>query len=415
MLNLLMDAYSDAYKLSGGAAVQQSVTEEYYNTFFIVRDNDGKKLFGNDKNLAVDMDITEGVNYQTIETPNVSSDHNLDNEQQEINIRYIAKVMPDGNQLIVGQNLTALHIDHPSGYWMAFLILGAMALAGVVSILLGFFILRRLESINNASKLIMETGDLTKRIPSGGSGKDFDALADNLNSMLSQIQQLMADVRQVSDNIAHDLRTPLTRLRNNLDYLDQDDLTSEERANTLTALKNESDNLLNIFSALLRITNIESGQRHNAFEVVKIETLLAELIEFYEPLAEQKQQQLVLNVFPCEFLADGDLLFQSLANIVDNAIKYTPVQGRIDVSIEVEQKTLSIIISDNGIGVDSAEFSKLFRRFYRVDKSRNLKGNGLGLSLVSAVVELHKGKIDLYQNAPGLKVVISLPISQIIN
>lgn len=402
MLNILMDAYHDAYKLTGGEALQKQVTEEFYNTFFIIRDDKGQRLFSNAESWIVVNDIKPGINRQKISK--VSGD------KKTISLRYLAKTMPDGNQLIVGQNVTALDIDHPDGVWMIFLILGAMSIAGVSSIVLGFFILRRLQTINKISQLIIDTGDLSQRIPRDGSGKDFDALAGNLNNMLEQIQQLMREVRQVSDNIAHDLRTPLTRLRNKLDLLKHDDDVNDETQDIIFSLKNEADNLLNIFSALLRITNIESGQRHNAFKQLDLKAMFTDLHELYEPLAADKKQALLLKVVPCKLLADGDLLFQALANIVDNAVKYTPEGGTISLSMLTKNDYVDIYIADNGIGINEDELSKVFQRFYRVEKSRNMQGNGLGLSLVSAVVGLHKGQVSLHQNNPGLKVSIRLPI-----
>jgi len=401
MLNILFDAYHDAYLLSGGKKVENSVTEEFYNTYFIILDDKGNKLYGNAENWLHSEPAKPGLNYQKIKKH--PEDINT------ISLRYISKELPDGNQLVVGQNITALDVDHPTGYWVVFLILGAMATAGVASILLGFFIIRRLDNINNTSKLIIETGDLSKRIPCDGSGKDFDALAENLNIMLEKIQQLMADVRQVSDNIAHDLRTPLTRLRHKLDFIEQEDISAKERLDAVSSLKNEADNLLNVFSALLRITNIESGRRHNQFSTIKLDSLLADIFELYEPLAAEKNQQLLLTTAPCCLIADGDLLFQTLANIVDNAVKYTPQGGEISLRLASSGDHINIEISDNGIGVEEKEIPKLFRRFYRVEQSRNQTGNGLGLSLVSAVIALHKGDIQLMQNKPGLKVVISLP------
>jgi len=404
MLKILMDSYSDAYLLSGGKLLQERVTEEYYNTFFIILDDKGQRLFSNAENWIIVKEIKPGINKQIIsKTPE---------GEKNISLRFRAKKLPDGNQLIVGQNITALDIDHPEGAWVIFLILGAMATAGIASIVLGFFILRRLQSINQISQLVIDTGDLSLRIPRDGSGKDFDALAGNLNSMLEQIQQLMREVRQVSDNIAHDLRTPLTRLRNKLELLEQGNVLDEtQRKETICSLKEEADNLLNIFSALLRITNIEFGQRHNAFTQVDLKIMFEDLHELYEPLAAEKNQKFLIKILPCTLLGDGNLLFQTLANIVDNAVKYTSEGGAIELSMSCDERHVEIHINDNGIGMHDDEFNKVFQRFYRVEKSRNMAGNGLGLSLVSAVVALHKGQVTLHHNNPGLQVVIRLPLN----
>jgi len=252
----------------------------------------------------------------------------------------------------------------------------------------------------------MTTGNLSERIPQDGSKKDFDELAYNLNDMLDHIQKLMSDVRRVSDNIAHDLRTPLTRMRNTLEELSGKNEDPVLVAEGIEAIKLEADNLLNIFGAMLRITNIESGKRHSKFSNTDINELLTDLYELYEPLSVDKDQLFSINSVKQSVVCDADLLFQALANVVDNAVKYTPTGGEIDLSATVDKNQLKIEIADSGIGVPSAEFDNLFRRFYRMDQSRQLAGNGLGLSLVKAIIKLHKGSVTLSDNKPGLKVTI---------
>jgi len=244
---------------------------------------------------------------------------------------------------------------------------------------------------------------------SNGAGKEFNVLAFNLNEMLDQIEELMSSIRQVSDNIAHDLRTPLTRLRHQLDQLESQDLAAGSHLGIVANLKREADNLLNIFSALLRITNIESGGSRSLYKAIAIDEMLNDLVELYEPIASEKQQEIQLTTVHKILSIDGDLLFQALANIVDNAVKYTPTGGMIKLSMHNEADHLAIHIADNGIGVDELEIPKLTRRFYRVELSRNMPGNGLGLSLVSAVINMHKGSLRLENNLPGLKVIIQLP------
>ena len=154
MLNILMDTYSDAYQMSGGEALEKTVTEEFYNTYFIIKDKDGNRLFSNAAEWIVPTSVKKGINYQFISKE--------DEPSKGLNIRYLVKNMPDGNRLFVGQNITALDIEHPDGKWIALLVLSTMAFAGIASIIFGFFILRRLQSINNTSQLIIQTGDLSK-------------------------------------------------------------------------------------------------------------------------------------------------------------------------------------------------------------------------------------------------------------
>jgi signal transduction histidine kinase len=269
---------------------------------------------------------------------------------------------------------------------------------------------RKIERINQTARSII-SGDLSRRIPVTNRNDDFDQLADNLNQMLDRIQTLMEDIRRVSDNIAHDLRTPLTRLRQHLEEARQEeDAESRTAANLESSIK-EADSLLVTFNALLRIARIEAGEMKAGFASLDFRTLLDDVVEFYEPLAEEKSQQLKVELRNnITSLGDRDLLFQALANVIENAIKYTPVNGKIEISLAQRHEEAVITISDNGPGIPEAEREKVFRRFYRLDQSRSTSGNGLGLSMVSAVITMHNGIINLMDNRPGLRTEMRFPI-----
>lgn len=264
---------------------------------------------------------------------------------------------------------------------------------------------RRLEEVNSAIHTIMN-GDLSERIPVDSRSSDFEDLIENLNVMLDRIEQLMKGVRQVSDNIAHDLRTPLTRLRNNLATLDQD--CNPEKKQIVEDLIGEAEHLLTTFNALLRIAQVESGNRRSEFGDVNLQKIVADVAELYEPLAADKMIALKYNVdkhrvaeTKNELVADmisgdKDLLFQMVANLVDNAIKYTPAHGEVSLCVKVRSGRIYLTVSDSGSGIPDEYKDKVFQRFFRVDKSRGKEpGNGLGLSLVWAVVKLHNGAIEL--------------------
>lgn len=255
------------------------------------------------------------------------------------------------------------------------------------------------------------SGDLSRRVPVTGRNDDFDQVADNLNQMLDRIQMLMEDVRRVSDNIAHDLRTPLARLRQHLEQARlQEDPSSKSAINLEQSIK-EADSLLITFNALLRIARIEAGQVKAGFADVNFTLLLDDIVEFYEPLVEEKNQALE-KTLEANIVSSGDrdLLFQAFANVIENAIKYTPNNGNLSVSLIKLSTNLIVTIADNGPGIPASERENVFRRFYRLDQSRSSSGNGLGLSMVSAVISLHNGTITMEDNTPGLRIVVRLPL-----
>ncbi len=269
---------------------------------------------------------------------------------------------------------------------------------------------RKIERINQATRSIM-SGDLSRRMPVTDRNDDFDQVANNLNQMLDRIQTLMEDIRRVSDNIAHDLRTPLTRLRQHLEEARQEEDPNSRSAANLESSIREADSLLATFNALLRIARIEAGQITAGFGSLDFRTLLDDVVEFYEPLAEEKSQQLSVDLRDnIDTLGDRDLLFQALANVIENAIKYTPEDGHISISLARSGEQAVITIADNGPGIPESERERVFRRFYRLDQSRSTVGNGLGLSMVSAIVGMHNGQITLMDNHPGLKTEMRIPI-----
>jgi signal transduction histidine kinase len=273
-------------------------------------------------------------------------------------------------------------------------------------VLMSRSILGRIDLINRTSREIMR-GDLARRMPLNDTSDEFDQLAQNLNAMLDQIEQLMAGIRQVSDNIAHDLRTPLNRLRTRIEVtlLEKPDLSSYREALEQTIV--EADELIKTFNALLTIAQAEAGSSRGDFQEVDLVTLAGDVAELYEPLAEEKGVEFDIHLLPAPpVLGNRHLLAQALANLLDNSIKHTPPGGRVALKLRTERGSPMISVSDNGPGIPKEERDKVLERFYRLEMSRCTPGSGLGLSLVSAVTKLHKANLELRDNLPGLEVLL---------
>lgn len=315
-----------------------------------------------------------------------------------------------GYRLLVGQDVNELkrvrlRIISSLG-WGLLLTLALGLLGGMV---MSRRMLHRLESINDTSQKIMD-GDLGRRVPSRSSGDEFDQLADNLNRMLDQTESLMEGIRRVSDNIAHDLKTPLSRLRQRLEALSRHYSDDSIPKADLEAALQETDHLLDTFNALLKIARIESGPLRSDMQTVNLSTLAADVVELYEPLAEDKRQRLTFQSRSDPTVSgDRDMLFQAFANLIDNAIKYTPVGGIISVHCTSHDISTEFAVTDSGPGIPAEKREKVFQRFYRLDESRSTTGNGLGLSLVQAVASLHGATVSLTDAEPGLTVRFILP------
>jgi len=264
--------------------------------------------------------------------------------------------------------------------------------------------LRRIEAINRTTRSIMD-GNLSQRVPTLGGDDEIDRLALNLNAMLGRIQSLMENVKQVSDDIAHDLRTPLSRLRYQLEEA-LDTVGPGGRPVVERAIV-EMDAILETFSALLRIAQIESGARRNAFAPFDFGRVVSKVTEAYIPVAEDRGQSLELVVKEDVWIAgDRELLTQMMVNLVENPIRHCPASTRITVELRRDAAGASLRIADTGPGIAEVEHEKVFRRFYRLEASRTTPGSGLGLALVRAVAELHGATVQLSDNRPGLCVTV---------
>jgi signal transduction histidine kinase len=271
----------------------------------------------------------------------------------------------------------------------------------------------RIEQINATSRAIMQSG-LDQRIPLRGSHDEWDRVAENLNLMLDRIEILMGEVKQVSDNVAHDLRTPLTRMRGRLEKAYHGSRASEADQVLIGDTIADLDAVLRIFSSITRIAQIETQARKGGFRTVNLFEIASEVVELYDAAAEQDGTRLtVIGDREVHVTGDRDLIFDAIANLVDNAIKHGRTGGEVVVENETIDGSPVISIADDGPGIPAGEHEHVFKRFYRLEQSRYTPGNGLGLSLVAAVARLHGARIEMLDNSPGLKLrlVFSAPAS----
>jgi signal transduction histidine kinase len=290
----------------------------------------------------------------------------------------------------------------------------AIGLAVAFGALLSWLILRRIDAITATSREIM-AGDLSHRIPAKKGGDEFDRLAQSLNAMLDQNERLFLGLQEVAQNIAHDLRSPLGRLRARLERLLADSLTEPQKAALTEEAIAEADRLLRTFRAILSIAQAESGAPRRGFEPVDLTVLIDDLSDLYGPLAEDAGLSLAIegDGAPLTVSGDRDLLFQACVNLVDNALKYAREGKRIDIRLrrdgDPDGRHAAIEIRDHGPGIPAELLGKAKDRFYRVEASRTTEGSGLGLSLADAVARLHEGELELADNGPGLAAILRLP------
>ncbi|WP_422059691.1 ATP-binding protein [Sphingopyxis sp.] len=316
----------------------------------------------------------------------------------------VERRLDDGSRLIVGRDVEDIddrdEIFSTAAVW---LILTAAALAIGGSIAMGRAVGRRIDAVSQTARRVM-AGSLTERIPLRGTGDDFDELAETLNRMLGRIEEAVEAVRRVSDNVAHELRTPLARLHADLDDLRNTE-DEGERQRLAEQASAEAARLQAIFDALLRIARIESGRHHAGFKSVDLSTLLADAVEFHLPDAEAREQRIESDIAPGLTLdADPNLLFQAVSNLLDNAIKYGGNGGTVKVSAARAGAGVTIEIADSGPGIPPAYREKVTERFFRIPDTAGEAGTGLGLSLVNAIVARHNGELRIGDSASGARI-----------
>jgi signal transduction histidine kinase len=331
--------------------------------------------------------------------------------------RLLVRQLDGGGTLVVGRDLSEQESVRA-------LVLRSLAAGAALSLLLTGFgamlfrrqIERRIGEIRHTAKDI-EEGDLSRRISVSGDD-EFSLLNRDINRMLDRIEHLMDGIRHVSNAIAHDLRTPLSRIRSKLDDALRHDMTVDALAGAAHGAIEDIDDLIRLFERLLQIAEAESGMRSQLFETIDLNRVARDMADMYEATAEDHHVTLVTALAPdvhaVQAPGDRNLLASAVASLIDNAIKYAGPGSTVSVQTALGGGMASIAVRDNGPGIPAAEFGKVTQRFYRLDKSRSLPGNGLGLSIVSATASMHGGTFTLEDGEPGLLARISLPCATLV-
>lgn len=402
-------------RTGGIAAIFQTIEARSHQpgaSLYLITDVNGRILTGNISQVPADIFERSGIGPIT-----VTYERNIGEGSRHVAMVQVLR-LPGGFWMLVGRDIGEheqfREIIGRALAWAAALMIG-------LAVLSWFFVsrrvLKRIDSVSDTSRRIV-AGDLSGRLEVTGTGDEFDRLAESLNAMLARIEHLLYGLKDVSDNIAHDLKTPLTRLRSRVEGVLAGPADIDTYRDALESTIEESDHLIKTFNALLMIARTEAGSADGAMSEVEAGAIVRDVAELYEPVAEEEGGDLTVSVSePITLKASRELLGQALANLIDNALKYAKGDAgrplKIVVSSAREGSDLVLRVADNGVGVPEADRERVLQRFVRLEASRSQSGSGLGLSLVAAVARLHHGTIELGDNHPGLVVTIRLPIETV--
>jgi signal transduction histidine kinase len=399
------DRLTNHFAERGSAALQQEIDQlltdgiDQDTEVYLLLGADGQKIVGN---------LSDWTSSKS--PPNRLTDQVVTRDGRASISRLLPRKLSNGTRLVVGRDMQDIQEIEQ-------LVLRALVVGGVIAILLaiGGAVLfrrqleRRIAAIRR-TVLEIEAGDLGRRIPVSDADDEFTRLNRDLNHMLDQIQHLMDGVRDVSNAIAHDLRTPLGRIRSLLEEALRSGISRERLTKSASAAIRGIDELIIVFDKLLQIAEAEAGTRRQSFQPVALKEIIHGVVELYDATAESKGIRLIAAVDgEPTTLGDKDLLASATANLVDNALKYAGDNATVQVRAIQERDTVSIVVQDDGPGIPSDERSRVITRFYRLDRSRSLPGNGLGLPIVTAISHLHAGTFSLADAGPGLIARIVLP------
>jgi signal transduction histidine kinase len=396
-------------------AVQRLATQPGPGIYYLA-DPSGQLIVGNVTDLPPEVLAEPGTYSFNYAKPRLFDDPDGEGaaRQRQGYAMVRSEKLSSGLILVVGRDVverrgfTAIVLQ-----WFAVGAGGILLFSLVAGVVTAVRVLRRIDTISSTSEKIM-SGNLSERVPVTRRNDEFDALATNLNLMLDRIEKLMQGMKEVTDNVAHDLKTPLTRLRNKAESALRDGQDETTRKQALETTIEESDKLIKTFNALLMIARAEAGTPSGALSEIDLSAVVTDVAELYGPLAEEEGLALETDIAEgVKINGNRELLGQALVNLIENALKYyEPAEGksgRITVGLKRDGSRVRIEVADNGPGIAAEDRGRVVERFVRLEKSRTEPGSGLGLSLVAAVARLHRGELRLEDNAPGVRAVVELP------
>jgi signal transduction histidine kinase len=385
---------------------------------YVISDPAGSIIAGNVRDIDVDLLRETGWHLHPFEYEGFDGDQGSANR----NIRERRAVarsfeLPNGMRILVGEDIGEPERLRGVVRKALSFSLGMMLLVGfLIWYFVGSRALKRIDMVSKSTERIL-AGDQSERLPVSGVNDEFDRLSKRMNIMLDRISLLDKGLRNVSDSIAHDLKTPLTRLRNKADAAINADHKDSKSRDALAEVISDSDQLIKTFNALLMISRVEAGSQIAELAALDMSALMEDVAELYEPVCEEEGFELVMKIeSDVEILGNRELLSQALTNLLDNALKYGATKNKADqkviISLRCTSNEVIACVSDKGPGIAASEYEKVKERFTRLDESRSLPGNGLGLALVDAIAKLHGGRFELGDAAPGLKAELVFPSLQ---
>jgi signal transduction histidine kinase len=417
-LNAEVQGLREQFRTGGPARLRDIIAQrsgEPGSSLYLLAETGERKIAGNLSRLPPELKEGGRASVFRYARPSEASDNA---ERLAVGVSF---AVPGGLILIVGRDVEDQRRFADTMWQVALWSVGLMSVLGIgAGLIVSRSVLKRIETVTETSRTIM-AGDLSRRIPLDGSGDELDRLSQSLNAMLTRIEELMSALREVSDNIAHDLKTPLNRLRNRAEAALRNPDGAAGYRDGLVKTMEEADELIRTFNSLLLIARLEGGAIAESMRPVDPASVIEDVAELYEPVAEEMGLRLEIDAGKgLRILANRELVSQAIANLVDNAIKYTAADGAgaeragagrapVVISAVPAGDAVEIAVADRGPGVAPQDRERALQRFVRLEKSRSKPGSGLGLSLVAAVARLHGGSIRLEDNAPGLRVVLRLP------